>query len=90
MPRPYTGPRPYDADAEGWNAGRPWSDLCVYDLIFEYERGDSIEAIRVSIQRNRDEVEKKIRELGLDKMSRKELKHAVERAGATLPKPAPK
>jgi hypothetical protein len=89
MPRSYTGPHLYDADAEGWNAGQPWSDVCVYDLIYEYERGDSIEDIRVSIQRNREEVEKKIRELGLDKMSRNGLKQAIERVGATLPKSAP-
>ena len=72
------------ASADAWNAGRPWSEWCLYSLLYQYEEGDDILEIANSILRNPDEVEAKIKELGLDKMTPSQLKEAVERAG---PKP---
>ena len=63
-----------------WNAGKPWSEWCLYSLLYQYEEGDNIQDIATSLQRNPDEVEAKIKELGLNKMTPSQLKEAVERA----------
>jgi hypothetical protein len=84
MPRPTKHPQPrverYAPAAAAWNAGKPWSDWCVFSLLYQYEEGDNIQDIAISLQRNPDEVEAKIKELGLSKMTPNQLREAVERA----------
>ena len=72
--------RRYDHPGDTWNAGKPWSDWCRYSLLYQYEEGDNIQDIANSMLRNADEVEAKIKELGLSKMTPNQLREAVERA----------
>jgi hypothetical protein len=58
-------PASYEHPGDTWNAGKPWSDWCLYSLLYQYEEGDNIQDIAISLQRKPDEVEAKVKELNL-------------------------
>jgi hypothetical protein len=55
----------YDPKADSWNTGHPWTKSCIQDLKGAAARGETLEEIAVTIQRNEDEVLEKALELGL-------------------------
>jgi hypothetical protein len=61
---------PYSPDAPYWNEGTPWDDMQIHDLIWELNRGDTVEEIAVSIQRPPSDIRAKMSELRLKEKKR--------------------
>ena len=64
LPEDFVPTWPYSPDAPYWNEGTPWDDMQLHDLIWELNRGDTVEEIGVSSQRPPSDIRAKMRELG--------------------------
>jgi hypothetical protein len=74
-PKDFVPSWPYSPDAPYWNEGTPWDDMQLHDLIWELNRGDTVEEIAVS-----SDIRGKMEELGL-----KEKKPASVRVAKKAP-----